>query len=81
LVNVLVMIPRAAGFSMDAPAACSTRKATSHGRLGARLHSHEPSVNKAKPTWKMALRPNRSASAPPSRSRLASTTVYAATTH
>jgi hypothetical protein len=80
-VNMLVMIPRAAGFSMAPPAAWSTRKASSHGRLGARLHSQEPSVNRDRPVWNTAFLPSRSASAPASMSRLASTTVYAATTH
>jgi hypothetical protein len=81
LVNVLVMIPSAGGFSIAAPAPCSNRNAMSKVKLGARLHSQDPRVNRDRPTWKTTRRPIRSATAPESISRLASTMVYPATVH
>ena len=74
-VNVLVMMPRAAGLSIEPPTPCSIRKPMSQPRPGARLHSQEPRVNSETPTWKMVLRPILSASAPENISRLASTIV------
>ena len=44
-VKVFVMMPSAAGLSIEPPTPCSTRKAMSQPRLGARLHIHEPRVN------------------------------------
>ena len=41
-VNVFVMIDIATGLSIDPPTACTIRNATSAPRLGARLHSSEP---------------------------------------
>ena len=73
--KMLVMMPRAAGASMLPPTPCSTRNAISHARLGARLHSQEPSVNRLRPTWKIVRRPILSAAAPENISRLASTIV------
>ena len=74
-VNVLVMMPRAAGLSIEPPAPCRTRKPISQSRLGARLHSHEPRMNRDSPTWKTVRRPIRSASAPENISRAASVMV------
>ena len=76
VVNVLVMMPSAAGLSIEPPTPCSTRKAISQLRLGASEHSQEPRVNRLRPTWKMVLRPIRSAAAPENISRDASTIVY-----
>ena len=75
LVNVLVMMPSAAGLSIEPPTPCRTRKPISQPRLGARLHSHDPRVNRDRPTWKMALRPILSARAPPNIRKLASVIV------
>ena len=74
-VNVFVMIDIATGLSMDPPMACSMRNATSQPRPGARLHSAEPAVKVARPTWKTRRRPILSAVAPESISRLASTSA------
>ena len=74
-VNMLVMIDIATGLSIEPPTACSIRNATSQPRLGARLHSSEPSVKTARPVWKIRRRPTRSAVEPDSISRLASTSV------
>ena len=73
--KTLVMMPSAAGLSMLPPTPCSTRNAISQDSEGARLHSHEPSVNRLRPTWKMVRRPILSAAAPENMSRLASTIV------
>ncbi len=81
LLNVLVMMPSADGASIEPPTPCRIRNAISQERLGARLHSHEPSVNSDRPTWKIVRRPMRSAAAPENKSRLASTIVYPATVH
>ena len=80
-VKVLVMMPNAAGLSIEPPIPCRIRKAISQPRPGARLHSHEPRMNMDRPTWKIVRRPIRSASAPENISRAASVMVYAATTH
>ena len=74
-VNVLVMIDIATGLSMDPPTACTMRNAISQPSPGARLHSPEPTVNTARPTWNVRRRPTRSAVAPDSISKLASTSV------
>jgi hypothetical protein len=47
----------------------------------ARLHSSEPAVNSQSPIWKMRLRPKRSEVEPASIRRLATTSVYASSTH
>jgi hypothetical protein len=73
--KVFAMIDIATGLSMDPPTACNIRKTTSQPRLGATLHSSEPSVNRTNPAWKTRRRPTRSAVAPESISRLASTRV------
>ena len=80
-VNVLVMIDMATGLSIDPPTACTIRKATSQPRLGARLQASEPTVNTARPAWKVFRRPIRSAVDPANISRLASTSVYASIVH
>ena len=49
-VKVLEMIDRATGLSIEPPTACSMRKAISQPRLGAALHSSDPSVNTPKPS-------------------------------
>jgi hypothetical protein len=74
-VNVLVMIDMATGLSIDPPTAWSIRKATSQPRPGARLHNSEPSVNRARPAWKIFRRPILSPIDPENISRLASTSV------
>jgi hypothetical protein len=51
------------------------RKATNHGRLGARLQRKEARVKSTNPVWKTRRRPSRSAIDPDSISRLASTSV------
>ena len=80
-VKTLRMIDIATGFSIEPPTACSIRKAISQPRLGAALHSSEPSVNSTSPVWKTRRRPSRSPIDPDSISRLASTSVYASTVH
>jgi len=72
---VFVMIDIATGFSIEPPIACTARKATSVPRFGATLHSSEPRVNSTSPSWKIRLRPRRSAVDPERTSRLASTSV------
>jgi hypothetical protein len=57
------------------------RNAISQPRLGARLHSPDPAVNTARPTWKTRRRPTRSAVAPDSISRLARTSTYPSMVH
>ena len=74
-VNVLVMMDIATGLSMDPPMAWSMRKAISQPRPGARLHRADPTVKVARPIWKTRRRPTRSAVAPDSISRLASTSA------
>jgi len=69
------MIDIATGLSIDPPTACKPRNATSQPRLGARLHSSEPSVNRMSPSWNTRRRPNRSALDPDSINRLAITSV------
>jgi len=39
------------------PTPCKTRNAISQDKEGARLHSHDPSVNRLSPTWKIVRRP------------------------
>jgi hypothetical protein len=73
--NTFVMIPSAAGLSMLPPTPCRMRKAISHDKDGARLHSHDPRVNRLRPTWKMVRLPILSAAAPENMSRLARTIV------
>jgi hypothetical protein len=74
-VKVLVTMDIATGFIIEAPTACSTRKATSASTVGARLHSIDARVNTLRPATKVRLRPSRSAIEPASMSRLAMTTV------
>jgi hypothetical protein len=74
-VNVLVMMDMATGLSMEPPTAWTIRKTISQPRLGATLHSREPTVNRASPAWKVRRRPTRSAVDPDRISRLASTNV------
>ncbi len=79
--NVLAVMAMATGLSMVPPAACTARAAISQPMPGARLHSSEPSPKAARPTWKTRRRPTRSAVAPASTRKLASTRVYASTVH
>jgi hypothetical protein len=74
-VNVLLMIDKATGLSIDPPSACRHRKITSAVTLVARLHSSDPSVNSARPIWKTRLRPKRSAVEPEAIRRLPITRV------
>ena len=46
---MLVMMESATGVSIDAPRACSARKAIRPRMPGARLHNSDPSVNRAMP--------------------------------
>ena len=80
-VKVLAMMASATGLSIDPPAAWSMRKPTSQPRPGDRLHSSDPMLNSSSPAWNTRRRPSRSASAPDSISRLASTRVYASAVH
>ena len=73
--KVLVMIDIATGLSIEPPSAWSIRNATSQPRPGARLHSRDPTVNAARPVWKVRRRPIRSAVDPDSIRKLASTSV------
>jgi len=50
LLKALVMMPRADGASIEPPTPCRIRNVISQARLGARLHSHDPSVNSERPT-------------------------------
>ena len=70
-VKVLVMMPRAAGLSIEPPTPCRIRKPIRQPSVGARLHSHEPRVKSDSPTWKIVRRPIRSAIAPENMSRAA----------
>ncbi len=74
-VNVLAMMDMATGLSIDPPSACTIRNATSQPRPGARLHSAEPVVNTASPTWNVRRRPTRSPVEPASIRKLATTSV------
>ena len=74
-VNTLRMIDIATGLSIEPPTACTMRKAISAPRLGATLHSSEPSVNSTSPSEKTRFRPSLSPIDPDSMSRLASTSV------
>src|SRR5689334_19545690 len=80
-VNVFAMIDKATGFSIDPPMAWTARNATSQPRPGARLHSSEPTVKVARPTWNVRRRPTRSPVEPASIRKLATTSVYASTVH
>jgi hypothetical protein len=74
-VKTLRMIDIATGLSIEPPIACSMRKTTSQPRLGATLHSSDPSVNSTRPSSKTRRLPNLSAIEPDSIKRLASTSV------
>ena len=74
-VKVLVMIDIATGLSIEPPTACTIRKITSHSRLGARLHSSEPTPKTTSPVRKIRRRPRRSAVEPESISSAARTSV------
>ena len=74
-VNVFVMIDIATGLSIDPPSAWSARNATSQPSAGARLQASEPSVNSARPVWKVRRRPIRSPVEPESIRKLATTIV------
>jgi hypothetical protein len=67
------MIDIATGLSIEPPTACTQTNAISQPTPGARPASREPRANSANPSWKIRLRPKRSAVAPESRSRQAVT--------
>ena len=73
--KVLRMIDIATGLSIAPPTPCSMRKAMSQPTPGARLQASDAAVKSARPNLNTRARPRRSASDPPSMSRLASTTV------
>jgi hypothetical protein len=72
-VNTLTMIDSATGLSIEPPTACRPRKAISHPALGARPQRRELRENSDSPSWKIRLRPKRSAIEPDSTSRQAMT--------
>jgi hypothetical protein len=72
-VNTLTMIDIATGLSIEPPTACRPRKAISHPTPGARPHRRELRENSDSPSWKIRLRPKRSAIEPDSISRQAMT--------
>ncbi len=74
-VKTLRMIDIATGLSIEPPTACNIRKTISHPRVGAALHSSDPSVNSTSPVAKTRRRPRRSPIDPDSINRLASTSV------
>lgn len=65
--------PRLVGVSAAAPAACSTRAATSHHKPVPTAHAALAAVKIANPARKPALRPKRSANRPNGTSRAAYT--------
>jgi len=69
------------GISTAAPAACTTREATSQPIPGDTAHSTEPTVKTVSPSRKPALWPPRSASLPATTSSAAKTIAYALSTH
>ena len=74
-VNVLLTMDRATGLSIEPPSACRQRNTTSKMTFGARLHSSDPSVNRARPVWNTRRRPNRSPIEPETIRKLAITSV------
>src|SRR6202012_1140540 len=60
-VNTLTIIDSATRLSIEPPTACRPWKAISHPTLGARPHSRELRENSDSPSWKIRLRPKRSA--------------------
>lgn len=63
-VKTLVMFDMATGLSIDPPTAWTILVTMSNSRFGARLHSREPTVNEASPSWNVRRRPIRSAVEP-----------------
>jgi hypothetical protein len=72
--NTFLMMDMATGLSIEPPMAWTIRKTISHCRLGATLQRSELRVNSESPTWKVRLRPKRSAVDPESMRKLANTT-------
>ena len=72
---------RVSGVTIAPPTPCRARAATSASMLGASAAAAEPAVKMARPTRNIRLRPNRSPSAAPVRSRTAKVRVYALTVH
>ncbi|SKZ07403.1 Uncharacterised protein [Mycobacteroides abscessus subsp. abscessus] len=73
--KICVMIDIATGLSIDPPTACRARAAIRTPTLGARLHASDPTANVTRPIWNNRFRPYRSAVAPDTINRLASTSV------
>ena len=67
--NVAARIARLLGISIAAPVPCSTRPASSHGKVGANVHSSDATANSTRPDTSNRRRPNRSPAAPPVSSR------------
>ena len=68
---MFLMIDIATGLSIDPPIACRNRAPISTSMVGARLHASDPTAKMTSPMRNIRLRPNRSAVAPESMSRLA----------
>lgn len=68
-------IAKATGLSIEAPAPCTTRAATSTPADGDTAHARDAPPNTSKPNWKTLRRPKRSATAPEEISKLARTRV------
>ena len=71
----------AAGASIAANAPCTARADTSMPKLTAAPPTAEAAAKPTSPVMNIALRPIRSASLPPSSSRLPNASAYAVTTH
>ncbi len=74
-------IVRVSGVTIAPPTPCRALAATSASMPGASAAAAEPTVKIARPTRNIRLRPNRSPSAAPVRSRTAKVNVYALTVH
>ena len=68
-------IVRVSGVTIAPPTPCRAREAISQSMLGAIAAAAEPKVKIARPTRNIRLRPNRSPSAAPVRSRTAKVSV------
>ncbi len=79
--KVLVRIDSVLGSMKAPPTPCTVRAAIRNDVEGARAHSTEPPVNRARPPMNALRRPNRSPSVPPVSSRLASASTKASTIH
>ena len=79
--NVLVRIDSADGAMTAANAPWQARAVTSMAKLTDAPPTADATAKPARPTMKVTLRPARSASRPPSSSRLPNASAYAVTTH